>query len=334
MMTSRERVYATLGFQGPDRIPTQLWTLPAAYARHGDALHALTARYPGDFGGVGGESIFDIDCYQPGTSVDVWGCEWLTLLPGAIGEVKRAPLADYAALASYRWPKPIFGPAWAQAPASIAAQQDKFLIAWAGDPWERMQFLRGPENLYADLADEDCAEVYELRDRVFDLVRVYVEHIVTLDVDAVSFFDDWGSQWSLLIRPAKWREFFRPKYQELFDIVRNAGKRVFVHSDGYIVDIYPDLIEMGVSALNSQVWCMGLDTLAPFAGQITFWGELSRQTLLPHGTPAEIAQAAAQMVTAFYRNGGLIGQGEVDGLTPLENVEALLSCWGKIPLPM
>lgn len=332
-MTSRERVIATLDFRDPDRLPTDFWPLPSTWYGREAQVNRLLAQYPCDIAGAAVENVFNIDSYSAGTSVDTWGCEWLNLQDGVIGEVKRAPLDDYAKLPGYNWPPIVFGPQWAGVDAALAAQQDKFTLGHAGDPFERMQFLRGPAELYADLADPDCAAVYELRDRVFAMVRRYAERWAMSRVDAISFSDDWGSQRSLLISPLKWREFFRPSYQELFDIVRKAGKRLFFHSDGYILDIYPDLIEMGVEAINSQVWCMGLDKLARFAGKITFWGELDRQEMLPRGTPARIRQAAQQMVDTFYRHGGLIGQSSVDKLSSLENVEAALAGWYEAKMP-
>ena len=92
------------------------------------------------------------------------------------------------------------------------------------------------------------------------------------------------------------------------------------------------MIELGVSALNSQVWCMGLDNLAQYAGKITFWGELDRQHMLPHGTPAEITAAAKQMYDAFYRNGGLIGQQSFEQVWHMENVTAAVEAWWQISL--
>jgi len=331
-MNSRERVYATLDFQGPDRLPVDLWSLPAAFFGREEAVNALLTRYPTDFGGVGVENAFDIGYYPRGTTIDHWGCEWLVLQEGLVGEVKHAPLEDYARLKDYAWPEMPFGPGWQQATEGLKAQQDRFTLGWVGDPFERMQFLRGTENLYVDLADEDCEEVYLLRDKVFAMMREYVERWARTPVNGLRINDDWGSQRTLLISPAKWREFFKPKYKEIFDIARDAGKRIFFHSDGYILDIYPDLIELGVSAINSQIWCMGLDALEPFTGKVTFWGELDRQNMLPFGKPADIRAAARQMAKALYRNGGLIGEGEMDHLTSLENIEAMLTAWGEIDI--
>ncbi|MHB9132981.1 MAG: uroporphyrinogen decarboxylase family protein [Armatimonadota bacterium] len=328
-MTSRELVYATLDFQRPERLPRDIWLLPAAVKGREDAVNALLAKYPTDFAGAACQNPYlSISSYTPGTYVDAWGSEWQMLQEGIIGEVKRSPLEDYNQLASYSWPTAAADAGWENTAASIAAQHDKFMLGYCGDPFERMQFLRGTENLYMDLA-EDCDEVYELRDQVFAFYRQIVERWVRLDIDAANFSDDWGSQRGLLISPTKWREFFKPKYKELFDIALDAGKRIFFHSDGYIADIYPDLIELGVSALNSQVWCMGLDTLQPYVGKITFWGELDRQHTVPQGTPEDIKHAQRQMVETLYRDGGLIGQCEADNLASLDNIEAALGGWDE-----
>lgn len=331
-MNSRELVYATLNFTDPERLPTDFWPLPSTWFDRKEAVDALLSRFPVDIVNIGGNPVFDIPFYTKGTYTDLWGCEWLLLQDGIVGEVKRAPLADYANLAGYQWPTAMVEQGWDDVKTAIAAKHEQFILGWSGDGFERMQFLRGPEQLYEDLADEDCAEVYELRDKVFGLIRRYTEHWAQTDVDAIFLSDDWGSQRSLLISPKKWREFFKPKYKECFDIALNAGKKIFFHSDGYILDIYPDFIEMGLSAINSQIWCMGLDNLQQYAGKITFWGELDRQEMLPHGTPDQIRAAGRQMGAQLYKNGGLIGQSSVDNLSSLENIEAALSIWREVAL--
>ena len=129
-------------------------------------------------------------------------------------------------------------------------------------------------------------------------------------MDGLGFMDDWGSQRTLLISPDLWRTRFKPLYREYAEVARASGKYLFMHSDGWIADIIPDLIEIGVNALNSQVFCMTPERLAPFAGRITFWGELDRQHLLPRGTTEEIREAARTLRKHLYRDGGLVAQCE------------------------
>ena len=64
-----------------------------------------------------------------------------------------------------------------------------------------------------------------------------------------------------------------------------------MHSDGHTLRIIPKLIDLGLDAMNAQLFCMGVENLRPFRGKITFWGEIDRQHLLPYGTEEQIADA-------------------------------------------
>jgi uroporphyrinogen decarboxylase len=150
------------------------------------------------------------------------------------------------------------------------------------------------------------------------------------DVDALYIMDDWGGQRAMLISPVLWREIFKPLYAAYIDIAHDAGKYMFMHSDGYITDIVPDLIELGLDALNSQIFCMGVEELgARFGGKITFWGELDRQQLLAHGSRDEIIAAARRMRDCFYRDGGLIAQCEFGAGANPDNVRTFFEFWDR-----
>jgi hypothetical protein len=141
--------------------------------------------------------------------------------------------------------------------------------------------------------------------------------------------DDWGAQGSLLISPEMWRELFKPLYKEYCDLIHAHGKRVFFHSDGFITSIIEDLIEIGVDALNSQLFCQDIEALGQrFAGRITFWGEIDRQNILPFGTPADVKAAVYRVRRAFdHGQGGLIAQCEWGVRDPAENIAAVFDAW-------
>ena len=151
------------------------------------------------------------------------------------------------------------------------------------------------------------------------------------DVDAICFMDDWGSQRNLLISPQMWREVFKPLYADYCRLIHDAGKFVFMHSDGHIAAIYPDLIEIGVDALNSQLFCMDIEELSKYRGQITFWGEIDRQHLLPFGTPDEIRAAVRRVRRALDDGtGGVIAQCEFGPGARPENIVAVFEAWDAI----
>lgn len=101
-------------------------------------------------------------------------------------------------------------------------------------------------------------------------------------------------------------------------------------SDGYILDIIPDLIEIGIDALNSQIFCMGLEKLEQFRGQITFWGEIDRQNILPFGSSEDVENAVKSVKDHLWKDGGCIAQCDFGvGVNP-QNVFNVFETWGKI----
>ena len=339
-MTGRERVLRALNFEPTDRVPMDIWVLPAARLAHGEAFAQLQKRYEDRIDIMSFVGPFDHgftpEYYTVVTFTDPWGSVWRNLQPGVVGEVKQPVFADYEAMRGYVSPKAEFLRQWEQHKPALeqqlreARKTGKFLIGGWVSVFERLQFLRGTEDLYCDIALEE-PELFGLIELVMDYLRAYVDAWAQMDVDAIPFGDDWGTQISLLISPVTWVKLFQPLYQELFDRIHAAGKKVFFHSDGYIFDLYPHFIEMGVDAINSQLWCMGVEKVAEqFAGKITFWGEISRQNTLPNGTPEDVKASARKMMQLLRVNGGgLIGQSEMYRDVPLANVQAFYEAWDE-----
>jgi len=126
-----------------------------------------------------------------------------------------------------------------------------------------------------------------------------------------------------------WRSVLKPLYRDYCDIIHNAGKSVFFHSDGHIEAIYDDLIEIGVDALNSQLFCMDIEGLArKYKGRITFWSELDRQHILPFGTSQEVWESVFRVRKALDDGtGGVFAQCTWGQDTAKENIEAAFHAW-------
>jgi uroporphyrinogen-III decarboxylase len=211
------------------------------------------------------------------------------------------------------------------------AKTDKFVRAGCCPrPWEQYQFLRGSENAFIDVMEPDAGTRQMLK-VMQDFYLTELEFWVKTDVDAISFMDDWGSQRQLLIPPRVWRDLFKPLYKQYCDLAHAHGKFVFMHSDGFIQDVYPDLVEIGVDALNSQVFCMDMAKLARIAkGKLTFWGEIDRQHVLT-ATPDVGRKAVRSFCEHFYDPaGGVIAQFEFTPGSNPETALVLFDEWDKV----
>jgi len=128
-----------------------------------------------------------------------------------------------------------------------------------------------------------------------------------------------------MIAPAKWRSFFKPAYHALFAKVKAAGRDVWYHSDGNILEIIPDLIEAGVEVVNPQVGANGLEELRRVCqGKICVDLDLDRQ-MFPFWKPADIhAHVREAVETLGSPAGGLFFFAPIEAGLPLANIEAIV----------
>ncbi len=170
--------------------------------------------------------------------------------------------------------------------------------------FERLQWLRGYSKLLIDLV-EDSDELHRLAEMIVDHNLSWIKYFITIGADVIAFSDDWGTQNSLMINPNKWREFFKPLYKRMFDPIKEAGILIHFHSDGHIIDIIPDLKELGVNILNLQTNCHNLEKLGKlcFDLRLCISADMDRQGVLSFGTPDEVKGF-------FHRVAYLIGSHE------------------------
>lgn len=205
--------------------------------------------------------------------------------------------------------------------------------------------LRGYDKLFLDFAlDPDLTHAF--LGKITDLIKdMYVEYmnVVGPYVQVVVITDDQGTQKSLMVSPAMFREFIKPRLREIIDAIRGqADVKVLMHCDGAILPIINDLIEIGVDILNPvQTVVKGLqDTQAlkkEYGDRICFHGAIDVQQVMPNATVEEIRQEVARRVNDLGPGGGYILAPchNINVDIPLENVLAMFEAaheFGQYPL--
>ncbi len=270
-MTSKERVCRTIDFASPDRVPL-------LYFNKDKELSDVVLL---PFGKA--DSFHD-----PDPEVTEWGYVW-EKIDGTMGQPKDHPLKSWDDFDAFVPPDPDAPGRFEALPALIGKNRDKYLI---GDlvitGFNIVTFIRGFENTMVDMVLEP-----ENFERLLDMVFAYesriADHFLAHGVDAIYYGDDFGSQQSLLMSPALWREFIKPRYERQFARVHAAGKHVYFHCCGQISEILPDLVEIGADVLNlNQPDIFGIEALATFKGRVCFNCPVDHQTVAIHGNRDEI----------------------------------------------
>lgn len=227
----------------------------------------------------------------------------------------------------YDFPDPLDPRFFADIPARIERQGDRFRVFQIGfSLWERAWTMRGWENLMMDFHDHP-GFVNDLLNTIADYNIAQVKEALKYDVDAVYFGDDWGMQRGLQMGPLMWHEFIYPGLKRMYDVVREAGKYVMIHSCGDVDELFDDLIGIGVNCFNPfQPEVMDVTSLMQqYRGRLAFHGGLSTQWTLPYGSSDDVRRETESLLE-LGRDGGYIfaPAHDVEGDVPLENMLAFV----------
>ena len=297
-------------FNHPSAIPMNVGEVPAVWMRYRDEYAALKRRHPLIFG----EHPYipeDFDHvasggYASGGYVDNWGCVWSNIHEGFSSIVTGNPVPTREMIHTLR------------APAVLGQGLPH------GFMFLRLTDLRGYEEAMVDFAEEP-EELQMLIDIVLEHNMLEIAEMVKWDGDMLFFGDDLGMQTSLPTGPEKWRKYLKPCFMRMYQYVRQAGKYVYMHTDGHIHEIIPDLIDCGVNVVNPQIRANGLDNLARVSkGRVCLDLDLDRQ-MFPFCTPADVDEHVHEVVaTLGSPEGGLWVKAEIGPDYPLENIEAIV----------
>jgi uroporphyrinogen decarboxylase len=337
-LTRRERVRRALRHQPLDRLPTQVGWTSAMGRRLAEHFGRQEHELPRALGNhlVRVDLSFEARRSADGrVRYDWWGAGHDADEEGYF--IRECPLAVSDDLEAFPWPDPWAADLFDAAAATCAATGDEaFVVPNLGFAlFERAWSLRGFEPLLLDLA-ADPGYVAELLDRITDIQLVLIGRYLEIGVDGGYFGDDYGAQASLLFSPGTWRALVKPRLARLFAPFVERDLPVLMHSDGAIADILPDLLEIGLTALNPvQPEVLEHPWLRETFGQrLAFHGGISTQTVLPRGTPEQVRAAVAACRADLAPDGtGLLLAPSHRLMTdiPMANVEALLDGFGVSP---
>ncbi len=328
-MTKRERVFKALAFEEPDSVPYHIGlTIPL---REQLASHFGTE----DLDGVLGNHFVGLSSEPPGAWTEIrpgfwrdeFGVVWDRTVDRDIGNPCEFIFPE-PTLAGYDWPDPLNAEKYkGWRPRIDANNGERFVIADLGfSLFERAWTMRGMEDLLRDMILRE-EFVDELFDRICDWNLAVLKEMMTYPVDAVLIGDDWGQQRALIMGPRLWRRFILPRITRMYKVVRDAGRKVFIHSCGKVDELFDDLVGAGLECFNPfQPEVMDTFALARrYKGRLAFFGGISTQRLLPYGTPDEVRREVGHILRKIGAGGGYIASPAHDTPkdVPVENVLAL-----------
>jgi uroporphyrinogen decarboxylase len=217
----------------------------------------------------------------------------------------------------------------------LRQQTDRAILGlFGGNLLELGQCLYRNDNFFVLLAGEP-QQAHRFLDKVMEI------HLRNLDVflrtvgpqiDVIVFGDDLGMQTGPQISPAMYREFFKPREQMMWQLVKRRAPhlKIQLHCCGGVRELLPDLIDAGLDAINPvQITCDGMEPAGlkrDFGSRLTFWGGgCDTRKMLNNGTPAQIREHVRRLTDIWRHGGGFVFQQvhNILGDVPPANVVAM-----------
>jgi len=313
-------------FSYPDTIPVTSYVYDPVWRKYGEALEEIVLSHPNIFPEYKkGDYLSSLPPstwwpYELGKHTDHWGNEWDNIVDGHDSICIRGALPDLEDVDKLPLPKDDIG-------------------LTHGFMFLQLTYIRGYENAMIDFIEEK-PEFFRLIEKVIS----YNERQIKLQLNKmkpddyiIRFGDDLGMQNSLPTGPDRWRKILKPCYMRLYKPCKEQGKLIYMHSDGCIFEIIPDLRDCGVDIINPQFRANDLANLKRVTRgegrcKIAVNLDLDRQ-LFPFATPSELEDHIMECVEALYLpSGGLALFAEISEDIPLENISTIYKALEKARL--
>lgn len=195
--------------------------------------------------------------------------------------------------------------------------------------YEEAWQIRGYEEFLMDMISypEMCEYIL---DRICERNIKKAEAAARAGVDLLYTGDDVANQRTLMFSKDLWIKFFKTRWAKVYEAARSTKNdiQIWYHSDGNIMEIIPDLIEIGVTILNPvQPECMDPITIKKLYGdKIVIDGTIGTQTTMPFGSVDDVRSAIRTMKRELGYDGALIlaPTHVLEPEVPIENILAFM----------
>jgi len=340
-MTSRERVLTAMRRQQPDRVPRYI-SFVAQKEREVMARLGLTDMLPFTRIDIWRVVVLptreklDYSRYytRAGVEWDGWGRGRLWDAEGHYAEYLY-PLENaetVADLDAYPWPDELapYRFEGLEERVADAHRRGYAVVGVLGDTVYEMAWqLRGVERLFDDMIN-NAEMAVALLDRITEYRAAHARALARAGADIILSGDDIAMQHGLMIGRPMLNEWLFPRLKQVYDAGReeNPDLLVWFHSDGKVDEVIPDLIDIGVDILNPvQPECVDHRWIKETYGdRLSFTGGIGVQSVMPHGTPAQVREHVREVIQTLGAGGGLLiaPAHVIETDTPIENVLAMV----------
>ena len=339
-----ERIRASMNFEEGDRVP--IWdyldnrAIVDYFAREGDDYHTTMVRVYHHLGidlcrGYGSSFAEEQEGVESGSNKISGRTSWKVHYEVKNLEELKAYRPEPV---SFEWIREHWVPSIRHQQARFAPHT--FYVPGHGCGFHATYGLMGQEFF--------CYAIYDARrelDRIMEVLSETSVRMATVAAEAQLaplFFigDDIAYKDKLMFSPQFLRETFIPILARMIAPLKDAGVKVIYHSDGNLMEIMDDLLDIGIDGLNPIEPLAGMELgvlRRRYGKNLILVGGIDCSQLLPLGTPEHIREGVKEAMRVAAPGGGFFigSSSEIVPATPVENILAFYAAcqeFGKYPI--
>ena len=322
MMTSRERVLASLKHQSTDQVP---------FVEAGVDLPMQRA-------------LLGREQFLPEELNEMMGLDNLRvmLLPPIFGEYEERGGINFVARPLIRtrtdldkmiFPDPDDPALYVEGEALVRRNRGRYAVGahlrMGASP---LLMSMGLEGFAYALADE-AGLVETVLGRYADWTIAVIRHLREVGVDFVWTFDDMAFKTGPLFSPQILRRLFMPCLHRVAQAIKGEGFPWILHSDGNLAPLLDDLVTLGFDGLHPiEPGPMNIEEVKRVYGKrLCLIGNIDLHYTLTRGTPAEVEAEVKHRIETIGRGGGYMisSANTITGYCKVENVWAMIQAVRK-----
>jgi len=214
---------------------------------------------------------------------------------------------------------------------SIPATGALMECTWEGFGIETFSRIIGNEKQIKRIFDDRGSFTLEL-------VKILAEN----DAQMVLLWDDYGFKNGLFMNPKLYRKYIFPWIKKICDAAHKQDCKIILHSDGDLMEIFSDIVNCGVDAINPVESTTAnkeydiFELNKKYGDKITFIGNLS-PIMLAIGEIFEIEDYAKKLIRELAPGGGYIFSSghSINPAVTFDRFEAMQNVrrkYGKYPI--
>lgn len=170
--------------------------------------------------------------------------------------------------------------------------------------------------------------IREFQDRCAVYCRRELEMVLSKPIDVVQTPVNICMHSGPMYAPEMLEKFEFPYLRHTLQSAKAAAKATILHIDGYVADLIPTFIDMGIDILNPIEPCEKQDIVdlkRKFGKQLTFQGNLDVASVLSTMPSQKVRQKADALIDAMAPGGGFVlaSSHDIGANVPWENVIAM-----------